>query len=1209
MRGNKKRAFSAFISLILVAAMVPEVVFAEESENVKCEIIEGRILPDGHESDCETLDKEPTASEKINSDMRKLIDNADEMGAEELKTAAEVILEAADRLDDEDFAKIDKDLISQTEELIDKKIRTFTSEKSAKMSGHCGEEGDEESVGWRLRENRDNTYTLTIFGDGKMADYKNPTAKTTEENECTPWYLALKDSANEENKAIPITEIIIDGDITYLGAYSFAFTDVKSAEFKSSVVDFGEGVYYSCPYLTTVDWTDFNPKNVDDDWVTERDERGAFVPFSLFDQCEALDTCIIDGIQYDKGVLVLPKNVKGVLTAAFRKTDFSNVDFNDGLKNIRIVGPYAFAYLKNLKSVTIPGGVEFYGQNDNGNANTFLGGGLETVVFADDVTHIDGGIFSSTASLERVVIDRENSKLASIGKMAFYNCTSLDSFIFPDALMEIKDSAFLGTALESVEIGRLQTMEGGVFVNCENLKNVKIEGTQDLVIPANTFGTWGEGYPAAAPLEYFELGAGECEVALNQKKDTLEEVVLGDGIKNIKNYYLYGCGKVTKISLGNGIETIGAYAFSQTSISEIVIPDSVTEIGEGAFSSCTSLTSVKISPQSKLTKMGGYTGAKITNIYIPSGITQIESGSFFNLSDLTVVDMSSLSNQNVKIGAWCFTSWWQDITEEDRPLRIYYVNNAGIIDRLKNTDNCNEGIAENEKDTRIDLSIIAVTNGGVFKEGTKLDTNTLKNPIKAGYVFDGWYTDEEFKNKVADSYTLAKGQTYYAKWEKSGYSATANIEFDALIYGQTPSSKDVEFTYNGGDTGSIKSVDSGSYNFTAQYNGLTVTITPKKGLTAGNYVGTVTVTTGDDAVHAIGVSLTVGKTDSETIPENNTISATYGEKIIFTAETKKAEVSPLSMATQDEVDFYCGDTFIGSAKVKYTGDSGTASLIYDTIDKKILIGESVVKAYYGGSINLNGSESDEIAVNLSQKELTVAGVTAIDKKYDGDDRVELNGGELSEAIFRDDVALDTSGAYGTAASYKAGMHNVTVNGFTIIGNDAGYYTLKQPDYVTVKITKEKNSSGGYSLSEGRTERTEDDESSRNGKIFVDLNEDHPYYNGIMKAVKNGWMTGTSEITFGPDGYMTRAMACQILYNKAGSPEILDVSTFLDVTSDKWYAKAVSWCEQQGIVIGYGNGYFGPEDFLTEEQLGVMLGFDSNVKAGATRGLVAQKITE
>ena len=54
---------------------------------------------------------------------------------------------------------------------------------------------------------------------------------------------------------------------------------------------------------------------------------------------------------------------------------------------------------------------------------------------------------------------------------------------------------------------------------------------------------------------------------------------------------------------------------------------------------------------------------------------------------------------------------------------------------------------------------------------------------------------------------------------------------------------------------------------------------------------------------------------------------------------------------------------------------------------------------------------------------------------------------------------------------------------------------------------------------------------------------------------------------------------------------------------------MSWCEQQGIVIGYGNGYFGPEDFLTEEQLGVMLGFDSNVKAGATRGLVAQKITE
>ena len=48
------------------------------------------------------------------------------------------------------------------------------------------------------------------------------------------------------------------------------------------------------------------------------------------------------------------------------------------------------------------------------------------------------------------------------------------------------------------------------------------------------------------------------------------------------------------------------------------------------------------------------------------------------------------------------------------------------------------------------------------------------------------------------------------------------------------------------------------------------------------------------------------------------------------------------------------------------------------------------------------------------------------------------------------------------------------------------------------------------------------------------------------------------------------------------------SVFTDVADGAWYANAVTWTATQGIVSGYGNGMFGPNDPITREQLAVML---------------------
>lgn len=50
----------------------------------------------------------------------------------------------------------------------------------------------------------------------------------------------------------------------------------------------------------------------------------------------------------------------------------------------------------------------------------------------------------------------------------------------------------------------------------------------------------------------------------------------------------------------------------------------------------------------------------------------------------------------------------------------------------------------------------------------------------------------------------------------------------------------------------------------------------------------------------------------------------------------------------------------------------------------------------------------------------------------------------------------------------------------------------------------------------------------------------------------------------------------------------NVSVFPDVSINTWYGKAVSWAAEQGIIGGYGNGLYGPNDLITREQMAVML---------------------
>ena len=106
--------------------------------------------------------------------------------------------------------------------------------------------------------------------------------------------------------------------------------------------------------------------------------------------------------------------------------------------------------------------------------------------------------------------------------------------------------------------------------------------------------------------------------------------------------------------------------------------------------------------------------------------------------------------------------------------------------------------------------------------------------------------------------------------------------------------------------------------------------------------------------------------------------------------------------------------------------------------------------------------------------------------------------------------------------------------------------------------------------------------------FTDVAENAWYYNAVRFVSENGLMGGYGNGLFGVNDNLSRAQLAQILYNKEGKPLVNDGNGFSDVDTGAWYANAVTWAAANGIVSGYGNGMFGPNNPITREQLAVML---------------------
>ena len=106
--------------------------------------------------------------------------------------------------------------------------------------------------------------------------------------------------------------------------------------------------------------------------------------------------------------------------------------------------------------------------------------------------------------------------------------------------------------------------------------------------------------------------------------------------------------------------------------------------------------------------------------------------------------------------------------------------------------------------------------------------------------------------------------------------------------------------------------------------------------------------------------------------------------------------------------------------------------------------------------------------------------------------------------------------------------------------------------------------------------------------FNDINPDAWYHDGVHWALEQGVMNGVGNDRLAPGGDTTRAMVVTMIWRLAGEPESKMHAAFKDVKSDSWYAQAVDWAAENGVVNGYSETVFAPNDCVTREQLATIL---------------------
>lgn len=691
------------------------------------------------------------------------------------------------------------------------------------------------------------------------------------------------------------------------------------------------------------------------------------------------------------------------------------------------------------------------------------------------------------------------------------------------------------------------------------------------------------------------------------KSYPVTKVIVEEGVTTVGNRAFYDMGQLETVEIAASVETLGLRAINWSSAKEIkfaensqlktisfaalnnlsnleaiTIPANVESIGSWALANNKNLK--KVTFEGSQLKTVGYSsfgrcGSSLNQVILPNGVETIGNAAFQEISPFSLFVPSTVTTM----------SGW--IVGNSKDCTIYF----------ETEDVHKKYPAANTP--------AAITNGGTFPEETTFESGKLASPVKDGYIFDGWYYTPKGENetKVEADTTLTEGTTYTAKWERAeggDYTVTKPLTFTgnygSAIVGQTITATKSEET-----NPTIKSATSSNSSVFVvdeiAEGSNTVTVTPAADLTAGTYTGRIYVTTGDDVCHFVPVTVVVSKSGSTVTPGENSssITAVYGDTITLTAKTQRAETGIALMAALDEVDFLCGTTLLGSADVSYDGQGvGTATLKYDTSKGGIPVGYPVtITASYGGSVNLNGSFTNEITVTLSKAAQTAPAVPTMSSNSSNSITLNTVGANANGAAA--EYSKDDGATWQSSPEFT-GLSSGTSYTFAVrYAETANYAASPASTTASFSTTSGGSSSGGSSSgsSSGSTTYTVSVDSGKNGSVSVSpknaskgstvtvtVKPDSGYE--LDELTVTGKEGKTVKLTDKGNGKYTFTMPASKVTVEASFAEINEQlgTGFVDVPANAYYADAVAWAVENGITSGTSATTFSPNASCTRAQM-------------------------
>lgn len=146
----------------------------------------------------------------------------------------------------------------------------------------------------------------------------------------------------------------------------------------------------------------------------------------------------------------------------------------------------------------------------------------------------------------------------------------------------------------------------------------------------------------------------------------------------------------------------------------------------------------------------------------------------------------------------------------------------------------------------------------------------------------------------------------------------------------------------------------------------------------------------------------------------------------------------------------------------------------------------------------------------------------------------------------------------------------------------GWYADKD---LTQRITEIKLSGSKTVYADWKKREPDEPDAVKNP--FADVNAGDWFYRDVLFSYEKGLMSGMDAAAFAPYANTTRAQIAVIFYRMEGSPAVEGENSFTDVvrgSGTAWFYDAVTWAQKNGIMGGYSNSSFAPNDPITREQL-------------------------